>query len=942
MGRTRLHAVLLRLGFNWKLAAGASWLFLFIFAIVERHNTGLPFCPRNMFFPAEIYAVDLPLMGDTVSNLRPVAPPLSAAQRAVLECLELRTSSSSSAIKWTDEECAQSSGVVPALVLDSGQQLGFASAVGNVIAQVLKDGHIPLYSCEACQFESMLQGALGEVSGAASVPMPVLRVLEFPPDAAADSGGDGLGDGEGKGSLAPYVLLFTSDDSVPPVGGWDQMWMSLSRQSSLIRWIHMGGHPGRVVMSTAAAEGLDASGTTIHGMPVRSSSNLLDRDDVVELEGHVEDVIERRRAWGVVPAYVGYAPWPARPNIDAVRRVLLVDGVTSTRMDRRLLDIARGDARYTVATFVPCGATGTGVDGGLTFCSIDELRDVVWGARVVVIGEGIPGSEKLAMITIASHAGAAVSMGPGALHLQTLLHGPARSLHMRHMFHISRMSRAAGQLAVLDEDAVWGDVLVSWSLATQLTYRSRMWHAVSQRWGDARYPAAERAIDMDIPRGARVGEIIVPVFDPSPLRDVEWRVRMLMGPLAYEEVAIDVPCDCPAVVSMITTRRAIHQWLAVEGRVWREGEVLGGMGRYMGDLANLLEVVDADWDQPVALAGGDRSSDPCIPTVSKSTVVPSPGQEEQRHLRAIRVDLGGRRHLDAVPKVAECEAGPLGEWKNKKDAVIWRGAATGSDRYDAHCGRPSRLDLAASFSEVAPGLCDTVTEDGVCEVDVDGFLLSLDFKITSQELFYGVPDNLVGRRVGLCEFVDHKIIVSIEGNDVATNLRWAMASMSTVFMPAPTMQTFFMEELLVPWVHFVPIESPDFSDIVDKAHWCLVRNPKACEQIGRNGHIFASAMVDKEVHGATREEVMRRYLKNVKLNMDCPVLGMVHPLEPIVMHRGEHDVRSYKALAAHRHQCACEHGDEVIPATFPPPADVDTALRMSAIVEEGGWGTLWL
>ena len=136
-----------------------------------------------------------------------------------------------------------------------------------------------------------------------------------------------------------------------------------------------------------------------------------------------------------------------------------------------------------------------------------------------------------------------------------------------------------------------------------------------------------------------------------------------------------------------------------------------------------------------------------------------------------------------------------------------------------------------------------------------------------------VPDNLVGRRVGLCEFVEHKIIVSIEGNDVATNLRWAMASMSTVFMPAPTMQTFFMEELLVPWVHFVPIESPDFSDIVDKAHWCLVRNPKACEQIGRNGHIFASAMVDKEVYGATQQEVMRRYLKNVKLTMDCPVCG---------------------------------------------------------------------
>ena len=173
----------------------------------------------------------------------------------------------------------------------------------------------------------------------------------------------------------------------------------------------MGGHPGRVGMSPAAAERLNASGTTIHGMPVRYTSDLLDRDDVVELEAHVEDVIERRRGWGVMPAYVGYAPWPVRPNIDAVRRVLLVDGVTSTRMDKHLLGIARGDSRYTVARFVPCGATGSGVGGGLMFCSIDELRGLIRGARVVVIGEGIPVSEKLAMITIASHAGAAVSSG---------------------------------------------------------------------------------------------------------------------------------------------------------------------------------------------------------------------------------------------------------------------------------------------------------------------------------------------------------------------------------------------------------------------------------------------------------------------------------------------------------------------------------------------------
>ena len=101
---------------------------------------------------------------------------------------------------------------------------------------------------------------------------------------------------------------------------------------------------------------------------------------------------------------------------------------------------------------------------------------------------------------------------------------------------------------------------------------------------------------------------------------------------------------------------------------------------------------------------------------------------------------------------------------------------------------------------------------------------------------------------------------------------------------------------------------------------------------------------------------MRRYLKNVKLRMDCPALGMAHPVEPVVMHRGEHDVGSTtwgarrgehdvrsQGELVHHHEYECEHGSAVMPATFPPHAYVDTALRMSAMVEgDSRWASLWV
>jgi len=55
------------------------------------------------------------------------------------------------------------------------------------------------------------------------------------------------------------------------------------------------------------------------------------------------------------------------------------------------------------------------------------------------------------------------------------------------------------------------------------------------------------------------------------------------------------------------------------------------------------------------------------------------------------------------------------------------------------------------------------------------------------------------------EQLQSKFILAIEGNDVATNLKWALASNSLCFMTRPRYETWFMEGALIPGIHYVEL-----------------------------------------------------------------------------------------------------------------------------------------
>ena len=61
-------------------------------------------------------------------------------------------------------------------------------------------------------------------------------------------------------------------------------------------------------------------------------------------------------------------------------------------------------------------------------------------------------------------------------------------------------------------------------------------------------------------------------------------------------------------------------------------------------------------------------------------------------------------------------------------------------------------------------------------------------------------------------------------------------------MPNPTFVSWFMEDHLEPYIHYVPL-SPDFEDLETQYEWCL-NNPDKCETIAKNGTKYAEQFMD--------------------------------------------------------------------------------------------------
>lgn len=103
----------------------------------------------------------------------------------------------------------------------------------------------------------------------------------------------------------------------------------------------------------------------------------------------------------------------------------------------------------------------------------------------------------------------------------------------------------------------------------------------------------------------------------------------------------------------------------------------------------------------------------------------------------------------------------------------------------------------------------------------------------------------------------YQFILSIEGNDVASNLKWIMASNSLCFMTRPHFETWFMEGTLIPDYHYVLLRD-DYADLEEKLTY-YKQNPHAAQTIIHNAHNYLQPFFNARQERLLQLLVMQRY-----------------------------------------------------------------------------------
>lgn len=208
---------------------------------------------------------------------------------------------------------------------------------------------------------------------------------------------------------------------------------------------------------------------------------------------------------------------------------------------------------------------------------------------------------------------------------------------------------------------------------------------------------------------------------------------------------------------------------------------------------------------------GDVNWVPAVPSLVKSRPISSGNangvllkMESIRHFRT---------NVDSIP------------YEDKIDKLVWRGAG-----WQAH----RKVFLARCW------------DHPLCDVG----------QVNQQE---GTPEGWIKSKMSIPEQLRYKFILSIEGNDVATNLKWIAQSNSLCFMTQPKMETWFMEERLIPNEHYVQLRD-DYADLGEKVEH-YIQHPDEAKTMIYNFQNYYRSFTDPRQEELIGLLVAEKYLK---------------------------------------------------------------------------------
>lgn len=149
-----------------------------------------------------------------------------------------------------------------------------------------------------------------------------------------------------------------------------------------------------------------------------------------------------------------------------------------------------------------------------------------------------------------------------------------------------------------------------------------------------------------------------------------------------------------------------------------------------------------------------------------------------------------------------------------------------------------------------------------------------EHRIRFMEMYYKHPMCDVGqvnitpdarfpaKRLTIAEHLNYKFILCLEGNDVASNLKWVMSSNSLAVMPKPKYETWFMEGTLIPNFHYVLIKD-DYSDLEERMKY-YIENPDKALTIIENAHQYIEQFKNKEREDLINLLVLKKYFEKTE------------------------------------------------------------------------------
>lgn len=235
--------------------------------------------------------------------------------------------------------------------------------------------------------------------------------------------------------------------------------------------------------------------------------------------------------------------------------------------------------------------------------------------------------------------------------------------------------------------------------------------------------------------------------------------------------------------------------------------------QYFYDLANLLRYFPEN--TAFAHEFGDVTHIPEQATLVKSRPICT----NDENANSVLLKLDSVRHFYIYPDSLN--------YKDKIDKLVWRGAAH----------QPHRLTFLQKYH--AHPECNVA-----CVAE----------KSRHQPWH--------GTFMSVQEQLRYRYILSIEGNDVATNLKWIMASQSLCLMTQPKFETWLMEGLLQAEVHYVHLQD-DYSDLDEKLTFYR-KNPAAAEKIIANANRWMQPFLDEKLELITQLLVLKKYFEKTK------------------------------------------------------------------------------